>query len=1009
MSRLRSYVGGVSPFPLLILAGLNFMDWADQSAYNVLLPNIRDALHLTNTGILLVSAIGGGMGLLLTVPFAWAADRYNRVHIALVGAAIWALFSFSTGLATFVAMLVIVRCGTAVGQAVVFPTHNSLLADFYPIKSRPKVYSSHALGNVTGQIFGVLVGAGLATLFNWRVPFIVFAFPVALLVVLGVRIHEPPRGHHERAEAGIDAETEAAAQAEPPPSYAEAYRMVWKIGTLRRIFVALPFLAASIIGFAAFASLQYEQTFHRDAVQRAWITIPVLFAQVGGLVLGARLATRFAARGVEHVFKLLGYAAVVASVSALGFAVAPNVWLAATFNALIVASLAIVGPGVLSSLSLAIPSRARAIGFSIGALFVLPGLLVLPVVGWVGDTWGLRWGLALMTPVFLIGGLVISSVGRIVGTDIADVWTGAATRAELLLARQRGELTLLLVRKLDVRYGDVRVLFDVDIEVDEGEIVALLGTNGAGKSTLLGAIAGTVEASNGAVVFDGRDITHAPPEEIAALGIAQVPGGKGVFPTLTVAENLRAASWLVRRDPEEAARRVTQVHELFPVLTDRLHDPAANLSGGQQQMLALGMALVSRPRLLVIDELSLGLAPLVVEQLLEVVRAIRDQGTTIIVVEQSVNVALTIADRAYFMEKGEVRYSGPTADLLDRPDLVRSVYLASAGRDLGDGNGHAPAATAAGEATAAEPVALAIPAKPVLADSAPAPNGSATPAGPALAVSELTVFFGGIAAVDDVSLEFAPREIVGLIGPNGAGKTTLFDLISGFLPATRGRVELAGRNVTNLGAAERARLGLGRSFQDSRLFDSLTVAETLAVALERFIDVGDPLNAIFRLPMQQVSERAVEERVDELIDLFGLGSFRSKLLRELSTGSRRIVDLACVVAHGPSVVLLDEPSSGIAQREAEALAPLLLRLRDHLDATLLVVEHDLSLVSTVSDRLVALDQGRVVVTGSAVEVLEHPEVIAAYLGTGDTARARSGARVSVPAAPDPTDVEGVST
>ncbi len=366
------------------------------------------------------------------------------------------------------------------------------------------------------------------------------------------------------------------------------------------------------------------------------------------------------------------------------------------------------------------------------------------------------------------------------------------------------------------------------------------------------------------------------------------------------------------------------MHELFPVLTDRLHDPAANLSGGQQQMLALGMALVSRPRLLVIDELSLGLAPLVVEQLLDVVRAIRDQGTTIIVVEQSVNVALTIADRAYFMEKGEVRYSGPTADLLDRPDLVRSVYLASAGRDLGDGNGHAPqGAAGAGGTTAAEPVALAIPAKPVLADSAPAPNGSATQSGPALSVSELTVFFGGIAAVDDVSLDFAPREIIGLIGPNGAGKTTLFDLISGFLPATRGRVELAGRDVTNLGAAERARLGLGRSFQDSRLFDSLTVAETLAVALERWIDVGDPLNAIFRLPMQQVSERAVEERVDELIDLFGLGSFRSKLLRELSTGSRRIVDLACVVAHGPSVVLLDEPSSGIAQREAEALAPLL--------------------------------------------------------------------------------------
>ena len=196
----------------------------------------------------------------------------------------------------------------------------------------------------------------------------------------------------------------------------------------------------------------------------------------------------------------------------------------------IVASLAIVGPGVLASLSLAIPSRARSIGFSIGALFILPGLIVLPLVGWVGDTWGLRWGMALMTPVFVIGGLVIASAGKVVEADIADVWTGAATRAELMAARARGEMQLLLVRHLDVRYGDVRVLFDVDIEVAEGEIVALLGTNGAGKSTLLGAITGTVEADNGAVVFDGRDITHAPPRRSPRSACRRCPAARASSP-----------------------------------------------------------------------------------------------------------------------------------------------------------------------------------------------------------------------------------------------------------------------------------------------------------------------------------------------------------------------------------------------------------------------------------------------------------------------------------------------
>ena len=197
---------------------------------------------------------------------------------------------------------------------------------------------------------------------------------------------------------------------------------------------------------------------------------------------------------------------------------------------------------------------------------------------------------------------------------------------QALVDRHDGRSKLLVVKDLKVGYGPVQVLFDIDLEVAEGEILALLGTNGAGKSTLLRAISGVTEADFGAVILDGRDITHAPPNEIAALGVAQVPGGAGTFPSLTVAENLRAAGWLVRRDRKELASRIDEVLAIFPALADRMDEPAANLSGGQQQMLALGMALLSRPRLLLIDELSMGLAPVIVGQLAEMVRRVARRG-----------------------------------------------------------------------------------------------------------------------------------------------------------------------------------------------------------------------------------------------------------------------------------------------------------------------------------------------------------------------------------------------
>jgi ABC-type branched-subunit amino acid transport system ATPase component len=527
---------------------------------------------------------------------------------------------------------------------------------------------------------------------------------------------------------------------------------------------------------------------------------------------------------------------------------------------------------------------------------------------------------------------------------------------------------LLSCKGLDVGYGGVQVLFGVDFEVERGEIVALLGTNGAGKSTLLRAISGLVHPSSGRIVFDGRIITRAEPHETARMGIVHVPGGRSVFPTMTVADHFKAGTWLYGKTDSEVRTRTAEVLERFPQLKRRFHELAGNLSGGEQQMLGLGLAFVAKPKLLVIDELSLGLAPTVVEMLLEMVRTIHADGATVILVEQSVNIALTLAQHAYYMEKGEIRFSGTAADLLQQQDLLQSVFLQGAAAAMPGG--------------AKKPV---VQLKTVSHEDRPAEAVQ-----PVLQVKDLTRKFGGIVAVDGVGFDLKPNEILGIIGPNGAGKTTVFDMISGLLAVNRGSIVFKGSDITRWPAARRATAGLGRSFQDAHLFPSLTVAENLAIGLERHIKVRDHLAALLALPAIQESERHVAHTVSDLIELFGLAAFRDKFLGELSTGSRRIVDLAMSLAHDPDVLLLDEPSSGIAQRETEALGPLLRRVRAETGCAMLVIEHDMPLITYLADEMLALDLGRVIAHGSPDEVVEDPEVVRSYLGADMTAIQRSG-------------------
>ena len=246
--------------------------------------------------------------------------------------------------------------------------------------------------------------------------------------------------------------------------------------------------------------------------------------------------------------------------------------------------------------------------------------------------------------------------------------------------------------------------------------------------------------------------------------------------------------------------------------------------------------------------------------------------------------------------------------------------------------------------------------------------------------------FGGIRAVDEVSFHVRTGETLGLIGPNGAGKTTTFELLGGFTSPDDGRVRFAGRDVTGLGPEARADLGLIRSFQDAALFPTMTVEETVMLAFERVL----PTSFLRSCAGMTGSDKEKRRRAADIVDLMGLGRYRNAQIQELSTGTRRITELACLVALEPTVLLLDEPSSGIAQRETEALGTLLRDLKRELSLTLVVIEHDIPLIMSLADRMIVMDVGRVIASGPPDIVRTDPKVVEAYLGGSIEAIERSG-------------------
>src|SRR4051794_34510965 len=767
MNGLRKMTSGLPTFPILVMFGLFFFDEWDTAAFNVLAPNIQHAFHLSDRGFGFLVISNLSIVLLAAVPLGYYGDRLPRVRLVTIGAVIAGVFSLLTGLAGTLLFLVLIRLGNGMGRLVNDPIHSSLLSDYYLPQDRPGIFAFHRNAERLAQVVGPAVAGAVAAVWGWRAAFMVLLIPILAVAIISVRLREPLRGQTD------DAESAEAAVAEAPVPFGEARRTLFAVPTLRRQFTAFFFIGAGLIPLAFYVPIYLERVFHVGPFGRGLAVSINGAAAFAGVLASGRWTRRWIQRDLGEPIKWAGISLVGVGFGIVVICALPNLYAVVAMSAVTSFVGGIFTPPSVTTQAFVSPARVRSLSFAWSALFLLAGVwvlfLILPVSA-VADHHGIRVGLAATAPYWVIGGIVMATAKRFVADDARAALDTLALVTRVRRERVHDEESgvLLTCQGLSVAYDGVKVLFGVDLEVHKGEILALLGTNGAGKSTVLKAITGLVDPVGGVVLYDGRDITHADPQTTARLGIAQMPGGKGVFPTLTVDEHFAVAGWMIE-DKSEVAELVEEVLTKFPRLRERRSQLAGNLSGGEQQMLALGMAFITKPRLLLIDELSLGLAPTIVEQLLETVRELNMNGTTIVLVEQSVNVALTVADRAYFLEKGEVRFSGATAELMERDDLVRSVFLAGA----------AAAGTARGRTRSRS-------AKAVID----------TAAEPLLEARGVSVSFGGIRAIDYVDMHVQPGEILGLIGPNGAGKTTLFDVLSGFVAPSAGRGPFRGVGVT---------------------------------------------------------------------------------------------------------------------------------------------------------------------------------------------------------------------
>lgn len=527
---------------------------------------------------------------------------------------------------------------------------------------------------------GLLAVVALTLPGGWRSAGLAAAVATVLLGLWATRLRDPGYGLDDAAPVrrlvNRHSHTDADVDERLPLSFGEALRQVLGVQATRAAVLGVFSLGSAAAAAWVFTTAVLEERKHVALDDR--VVLVGLAALAGAAVaLGVRRLglTPADTRRAGVAWPMAGALALGAA-SFLPGAVAAALAVTVVFAALVLTEAAMAG-AVLAGVPPMLRPHAAALAGAGWFLGVLQGIVL---GGSLEGRYGPTTTLVFTALLILLPTAGSLAAARKAAAERARVVAGHVVEDQAIRALGAGgaEIPLLVCSHVDFAYGSLQVLFDTSFTVREGEMVALLGTNGAGKSTLLRAISGLGRPSAGVIRFDGHDVTNLDAQRRVASGIVQVPGGRATFPTMTVVDNLRAHGYLVP-DGRVLDTRIDDVFDAFPALARRRSQPASVLSGGEAQMLALGKALLLRPRVLLIDELTLGLAPVVVGELLDLVRRINAEGTSVVLVEQSVNIALSLVDHAYFMEKGRIRFDGPASELLGRDDLLRSVFLEGAG------------------------------------------------------------------------------------------------------------------------------------------------------------------------------------------------------------------------------------------------------------------------------------------------------------------------------------------
>jgi ABC-type branched-subunit amino acid transport system ATPase component/sugar phosphate permease len=676
---------------ILLLTLLLVFESADQVAVQVLGPDIQETLEISDTVLTGIASLGGVVLVLATLPLAWLADRFRRTKVVGSAGIVWAGFAALTGLAPNAFTMALTRSGTGLGASATIPISPSIIADQYPIAARTRMLAIEAMGRPLGYVIGPFIAGFIATQAGgdegWRWAFILGAiFPVIIGLLLLTQ-RDPQRGRFEQ-EAVLGQTVDIV---DPPVRISAAFERLKKVRTFYYLVVGIGLLGFALVAVPVQLGLllgdnpQQDEHFHYGygAYTRGWMIGIMQLGQLIAIPVAGFVGDRVFRRDPTRSLRLTGVFVLIYGLFTVVGVQFDNVTVLIVFmivaNAFQGAAFATIRPAIAA----VVPYKMRAQAFAmVGVyIFLMGGFFGGLLAGAFSDAWGQRVALTIIVPpAALLGGLLVMYGAQFMKSDIS---LGVQELLEEQEERKRmaadpQHIPVLQVRNLDAGYGPLQVLFNVEFEVQRGEVLALLGTNGAGKSTLLKTVSGLIMPDRGVVRLNGRTITLVSPELRVAAGMVQVPGGEAIFPTMSVRENLDIWCELIEdRTKRDDARE--RVYRVFPQIAERLDQRAGSLSGGQQQMLALSKALLLDPDILLIDELSLGLAPLVVQELLGVVERLKAEGLTMVIVEQSVNVALAVADRAIYMERGQVKFAGPARELLDHEELLHAVFLSGTG------------------------------------------------------------------------------------------------------------------------------------------------------------------------------------------------------------------------------------------------------------------------------------------------------------------------------------------